>query len=147
MKRDSGGSVFEEADLAEASSNTAVRPARKARILVIDDSPCFRELLQLHLRGAGYEVFGAEDAVAAGKLIVEQLPDLLIVDVNMPYMSGIEFVGALRADPEVRAIPVIFLSSRDDVAQEAHRLGAVACLTKPVAADRLLEIIALQTQR
>jgi DNA-binding response OmpR family regulator len=133
-----------ETNVADAPGKTA---ARKARILVVDDSRSVRELLELHLRGAGYDVLGAEDAVVAGKLTVERLPDLLIVDVNMPYMSGIDFVSALRADPEVRGIPVIFLSSREDVAQEAHRLGAVACLTKPVAADRLLEIIALQMQR
>lgn len=139
--------MIEETNLAGGSSEPAARPERKRRILVVDDSRCVRELLQLHFRGAGYEVFGAEDAVVAGKLIVERLPDLLIVDVNMPYMSGVELVGAMRADPEVRDIPVIFLSSREDVAHEGHRLGAVACLTKPVAADRLLEVAALHTQR
>ncbi len=136
--------MFEEKNLADRTSKAAVPPAR---ILVIDDSRSVRELLLLHLRSAGYDVLGAEDAVEAGKLIVERPPDLLIVDINMPYMSGIEFVAALRADPEVRDIPVIFLSSREDVAQEARRLGPVACLTKPAAADRLLEIVALHLPR
>lgn len=139
--------VAEKTDFSDASSEPAPRPARKARILVVEDSRSIRQLLELHLRGAGYEALGAEDAVEAGRLIVERPPDMLIVDVNMPYMSGLEFVAALRADPEVRAIPVIFLSSREDVAQEARRLGAVACLTKPAAADHLLDIVALHLRR
>ena len=139
--------MSENTDFSDVSRTPPAGPARKARILVIDDSRSVRELLELHLRGAGYEALGAEDAVEAGKLIVERRPDLLIVDINMPYMSGLEFVAALRADPEVRAIPVIFLSSREDVAQEARRLGAVACLTKPAAADHLLDIVALHVRR
>jgi two-component system chemotaxis response regulator CheY len=114
-----------------------------ANVLIVDDDKVMRELLQLHLANAGYDVRAAEDPVAAGHLIVKCKPDLLIVDVQMPYMNGYEFVAALRADPETRAIPVVFLTTDDDVADEAKKLGAAAYLAKPVMATRLLEIVAL----
>jgi CheY-like chemotaxis protein len=88
-------------------------------------------------------VLSAEDAVVAGHLILQGKPDLLIVDVQMPYMDGYEFVGALKKDPDTRDIPVVFLTTDDGVSSEANRLGAAAYLKKPVMADRLLEVVAL----
>jgi CheY-like chemotaxis protein len=115
----------------------------KPKVLVVDDERAMRELLGLHLINAGYEVLVAEDAIVAGHLVTTDKPDLIIIDVQMPYMNGDEFVTALRGDPQTRDIPVIFLSSDDDVADQAKNLGAVACLKKPVMSDRLLEIVAL----
>jgi CheY-like chemotaxis protein len=113
----------------------------KAKILVVDDEQGMRELLSLHLGNAGYDVITAEDAIVAGHLVVSQKPDLMLVDMQMPYMNGDEFVTALRGDPSTRDIPVIFLSSDEDVSD--RKLGAVAYLKKPVMADRLLEVVAL----
>jgi CheY-like chemotaxis protein len=114
-----------------------------ARVLVVDDDAMMRELLQLHLTNAGYRVSAAEDPVAAAHIIVKRKPDLVIVDVEMPYMNGYEFVAALKADPETKDIPIVFLTSRDDVADQARILGAAAYLTKPVVATRLLEVVAI----
>jgi DNA-binding response OmpR family regulator len=119
----------------------------KRRILVIDDAKSIRELLRLHLSNEGYEVLLAEDAVAGGKLLVEHAPDLVIVDVNMPFMSGIEFVEAVRADPECADLPIIFLTSRDDIGPVAAKLRAAALLRKPVGAEHLLEIVGLHSFR
>lgn len=113
------------------------------KILVVDDEPSMRDLLRLHLANNGYEVLAAEDAIVAGHLVVKEKPDLLIVDVHMPYMDGYEFVDALKKDPETRDIPVVFLSTDDDVAAQASRLGAAAYLPKPVTADRLLDVVRL----
>ena len=79
-----------------------------ARILIIDDDESMRELLRLHLSGAGYEVQLAEDAIAAGYLVLKNPPQLIISDVNMPHLDGFEFIEALRADKSVPEIPVIF---------------------------------------
>lgn len=117
--------------------------AKRAKILVVDDEPSMRELLRLHLSNEGYEVLAAEDAVVAGHLILQGKPDLLIVDVQMPYMNGYEFVGALRSDPSTRDIPVVFLTTDNNVSSQANRLGAAAYLNKPVMADRLLEVVGL----
>ena len=112
------------------------------KIAVIDDDRFIRYLLDLHLRKAGYEVFTAEDAVAAGRVVVEHKPDLILCDVDMPFMDGYEFVAALRADPATRHIPVIFLTINPSVDDHAKRLGATH-LMKPVMADELLKAVAL----
>jgi CheY-like chemotaxis protein len=119
---------------------TLTQPAPK-RIAVIDDDRFIRYLLDLHLRKAGYEVFAAEDAVAAGRVVVDQKPDVILCDVDMPFMDGYEFVSALRADPQTRHIPVIFLTVNKSVTEHAKKLGATH-LMKPVMADELLRAVA-----
>ena len=126
---------------------TADRPARTPTILVVDDSETVCELLQLLLETAGYEVLLAADGDAAIHLIRESKPDLAIVDIEMPYLSGDEFVAAVRSDPSTADLRVIFLSSREDLADHAKLLNAVAYLPKPVMADRLLEVVASHVVR
>ena len=111
------------------------------KIAVIDDDRFIRYLLDLHLRKAGYEVLTAEDAVAAGRVVVDHAPDVILCDVDMPYMDGYEFVTALRADPATRHIPVIFLTVNHSVGERAKQLGA-SHLMKPVMADELLRTVA-----
>lgn len=113
-----------------------------ARILIVDDDRSIRDLLGLHLRSAGYEVEVAEDAIVAGYRVLAQAPDLIICDVNMPYMDGFEFVSALKADSTLPYIPVIFLTSREDGDLRGNELGAVAYLVKPVRVDALLNVVA-----
>ena len=120
---------------------TQPQPAPKAKIAVIDDDRFIRYLLDLHLRKAGYEVFAAEDAVAAGRVVVDHKPDVILCDVDMPFMDGYEFVSALRADPATRHIPVIFLTVNQSVGERAKQLGA-GHLMKPVMADELLRTVA-----
>ena len=95
----------------------------KGRILLLEDSAEVRILLERRLANAGYEVLTAEDAVEAGKLVVQKAPALIIADIQLPYMSGDEFVAALRADPAVRDIPVIFLSVDAHLQEHARRSG------------------------
>src|SRR5688572_2997783 len=111
-------------------------------ILVIDDDEYMRDLLRLHLSNAGYEVLLAEDAVVAGHSLLRQRPDLILLDVEMPFMNGLEFATALKADPAVSDIPVVFVSSRDDCEDRAKELGARAFLRKPLFADHLLATVA-----
>ena len=114
---------------------------RSAKVAVIDDDRFIRYLLDLHLRKAGYEVFAAEDAVDAGRVILERKPDLILCDVDMPFMDGYEFVSALRADPVTRHIPVVFLTVNKNLSERAKGLGA-GHLVKPVMADELLRTVA-----
>ena len=113
-----------------------------ATILVVDDDPSLRDLVELHLTAAGYEVVTAEDAIAAGYAVLRSPPDLIVCDVNMPHMDGFVFVRALRSDRTVGHIPVIFLTSVEDGEDHGRALGAVGYLTKPVRADRLLGMVA-----
>ena len=113
-----------------------------ASILVIDDDESIRQLLQLHLSAAGYEVHVAEDAISAGYLVLRSPPDLIITDVNMPHMDGFEFIAALKGDKSIPDIPVVFLTSVEDGDHRGKELGAVGYVTKPVMADKLLRLVA-----
>lgn len=122
---------------AAASDNSS----KSAKVLVIDDDAIFRDLLRLHLSNNGYQVLVAEHAIIGGHLVLSEAPDLIIVDVEMPYINGYEFVEALKGDLETRDIPVVFLTVDENVAVHAKRLGAAAYLNKPVMLDALLEVV------
>lgn len=112
--------------------------SKSAHVLIIDDDPASRDQMRLQLGTAGYRVSTAEDAVQAGHYVAEHAPDLLVVDVRMPYMDGVEFVAALRADPTLPDIPVIFVTHADDSPHVAGRTFGFPLLTKPLVADELL---------
>jgi chemosensory pili system protein ChpA (sensor histidine kinase/response regulator) len=112
-----------------------------ATVLVVDDDEDMRLLLRRHLFDGGYDVLVAEDAIVAGKMIVEQAPDLLILDVNMPYMDGFEFAEAIKFDPDLPYFPVIFLTVRDDGRDRARALGAVEYLEKPITGAEVLAVV------
>ena len=121
------------------------RPASaSAHILVVEDDEDSRELMRLQLKGAGYRVTTAEDAVEAGHCVLERLPDLIVADFNMPYMSGPDFIAALRADGTIPDLPVIFVTDLENSARlEGHTFG-FPMLTKPLLADELLAAVAVQ---
>lgn len=113
---------------------------RRRRVLVVDDEPAIRELLKLHLANAGYDVRVAEDAIVAERSLRESPPDLVVVDVAMPYRGGLEFVAGLSADQDLSRLPVIFITGHDGMATGARALGA-GCLKKPFAVDALLDLV------
>jgi DNA-binding response OmpR family regulator len=113
-----------------------------AKILVVDDDESIRELLRLHLANAGYEVELADDAVTAGRALLRSPPDLVLVDVDMPFMDGYEFVSLLKSDALTMHIPVIFLTAAEHGRSRGYELGAVAYLTKPLLVNQLLAAVA-----
>ena len=114
---------------------------RSQRILVVDDNAWLCDLLRLHLTDEGYEVEQAFDAIDAGYSILRSPPDLLIVDLNMPYMSGQELVATLVADNTVPSFPFIVLSGDELRVDQVSPLGAAACLLKPVGKEHLLSAV------
>ncbi len=116
---------------------------KKIRILIIDDDTGFRDLLRIHLSSAGYQVQVAEDGVTGGRALLELAPDLIISDVNMPFLDGFELLSLMRSDASTASIPVILLSGRSDgdTMAKAVELGAADFLTKPVTRDQLLESV------
>jgi DNA-binding response OmpR family regulator len=111
------------------------------RILVIEDEHVMRELLRLHLGSAGYSVEVAEDAISAGYALLKGPPDLIISDVEMPHMSGLELLAALRAEENLARVPVIFLTSFEEGEDRARSLGALEYLPKPIRLDELLAAV------
>src|SRR4051794_24015961 len=95
----------------------------KPRILFVDDNKDMRTLLHLHLSNAGYDVWAAEDAIEAGKIVLHSVPDLMVVDVALPFMSGIEFVSTIIADQTIPTFPVIFATGHAEFADRAEALG------------------------
>ncbi|MBI2277580.1 MAG: response regulator [Dechloromonas sp.] len=102
-------------------------------ILVVDDSPNYRQALRRLLVANGYSVVLASDGESASQLAREQLPDLILLDVNMPGMDGYEACQRLKADTETGAIPVIFISGEGCVLNkvQAFASGGVDFIVKP----------------
>lgn len=111
------------------------------KVLVVDDDEAIRALLRVHLTNAGYAVLLAEDAVAAGRMIYGSPPDLLIVDVELPYLNGLEFAATMMADATAPQVPIILITVHDRFVEQAQVLG-VECLVKPFYAHELLESVA-----
>ena len=116
-------------------------------ILVVEDDDTMRQLLLLHLTTAGYAVRAAANGIEAGHAILGITPDLIITDVNMPHMTGFELVAAMRQDPALKDIPVIFLTIEGDAFERGASLGAVEYLTKPIRVEALLQKVAKHLPR
>jgi len=113
------------------------------RILIIDDDPEFASLLRMHLTAAGYTAETAEDAIEGGKVLLERPPDLVLCDIGMPYMNGLELISLMQSDAHSSSIPVVFISGRSDSSTMARAvdLGAADFLAKPVTREQLLQTV------
>jgi class 3 adenylate cyclase len=111
-----------------------------ARILVVDDTPANLHVLQLRLQAAGYEIVTATDGLAAIAAVGEHEPDLILLDVMMPKMDGIEVCRRLRADPAIPFIPIIMVTARSDARDVVAGLeaGGDEYLIKPLDQAALL---------
>ena len=107
-------------------------------VLVVDDDPSIRDLLRIHLGNAGYNVLLAEDAIVAGHMLLKEAPDLLLLDLDMPYMTGLEFLQALRSDTTLPKFPIVFLTANPEARDLAATLGAAGYLSKPILLNDLL---------
>ena len=114
-----------------------------SKVLVIDDDVSLLDLLRLHLRAAGHAVRVASDAADGIRYILAEKPDLILSDISMPYLDGMELLRALRSDSATMRIPVIFLTGRDDddTLVKARQLGVDDFLTKPIQVEDLLASI------
>jgi two-component system, chemotaxis family, chemotaxis protein CheY len=113
-------------------------------IMVVDDSSTMLMSLQNSLEIAGFAVLSAGDGVIAlDKLKGGAKPDLIITDINMPNMGGIEFIAKARGLPGFRFIPILALTteSQQEKRDEAKKLGATGWLLKPVSGGDLTKII------
>jgi len=117
-----------------------------AKIVVIEDDVGFLDLLRVHLASAGHEVRTAADAALGLSAVITEAPDLILLDLTVPYLDGFEMIKALRNDSATKEIPVVVLTARadDETFAEARRLGASQFLTKPVTRDVLIRAIDTQ---
>jgi two-component system, cell cycle response regulator DivK len=117
---------------------------RDPQILIVDDNPVNLKLARLLLEGEGYEVRTAVDAEAALELLKSWKPLLILMDVQLPGMDGLELTRRLKADPETRDIGIIALTAyamKSD--EEKVRLaGCDGYVTKPIDAEALCQLVA-----
>jgi diguanylate cyclase (GGDEF)-like protein/PAS domain S-box-containing protein len=120
--------------------NTIPPEFAKANILVVDDTPHNLHLLSATLTQQGFEVKGVINGLMALRVARSATPDLILLDITMPDMSGYEICQELKADPQTRDIPVIFLSALDDVIDKvkAFAVGGVDYITKPFQVEEVL---------
>lgn len=111
------------------------------RILVVDDEPNIRLSLEFLLRKAGYEVTGVDDGEAALEAVKAAAPDLMLLDVSLPKLSGYEVCEAVRANPEWKGVRILMLTARgrDIEREKGLALGADDYVTKPFATRDVVE--------
>jgi chemosensory pili system protein ChpA (sensor histidine kinase/response regulator) len=121
-----------------------VKPKREPRVMVVDDSLTVRKITSRLLVRENYEVLTAKDGVDALQQLQETIPDVMLLDIEMPRMDGFELARNIRADKKLAGIPIIMITSRT---AEKHRnfaleLGVNEYLGKPYQEDELLRLIA-----
>jgi adenylate cyclase len=128
-----GGEAARTAPLKPAGTWAGVRVSEGASLLVVDDNELNRDMLSRRLQRLGYTVALAGDGAQALELIRREVFDLVLLDVMMPIMSGITVLSILKADDELRHLPVVMLSAVDDLADVARclEMGAEDFLPKP----------------
>jgi len=107
------------------------------KILVVDDCQTTRKILSMYLKSKGFEVVSAENGLDAIEKLASHTVNLIMSDLNMPYMDGIELVKTLKSDPTLSHIPVLMVTTEADPEerQKAMEAGANAYLVKPVTAE------------
>jgi two-component system, chemotaxis family, chemotaxis protein CheY len=114
-----------------------------ATILTVDDSPSIRQMINVVLGPAGHTVIEAGDGAQGLAKAKSTKVDLVITDLNMPVMNGLELIKALRGLPSLIGLPIVFLTteSNDAVKQEAKSAGATGWITKPFKPEQLLAVV------
>lgn len=114
-----------------------------ATVLTVDDSPSIRQMIKVVLEPAGHSVVEAGDGAQGLAKAQSSKLDLVITDLNMPVMNGLELIRALRKLPSLVGIPIVFLTteSNDGVKQEAKSAGATGWITKPFKPEQLLAVV------
>lgn len=111
------------------------------KVLLVDDSELWRTALESFLTPAGFDVLLARDGVEGVAAACKHLPDVILMDGQMPRMDGWEAVQALRATRRTAKIPVILSSSADVCPDRARSAGFFCSLPKHVSADRMIETL------
>lgn len=112
-------------------------------ILAVDDSRTMRDMLRLALTEAGFNVLLAEHGVHGLEVLEEQMPDVIITDINMPEMDGFGFIDGVRAQDQLRGVPILVLTTESDpsLKERARSAGATGWIVKPFEQAKLVSAI------
>ena len=116
------------------------------KILVVDDEPHFLKIMELQLTMRGYQVVTAGDGFDGFTAAIRERPDLILADIMMPTIDGYEFCTQIKAHPELKATPVIFLTAKTDQKSLAkgYSVGGARYITKPFDSEELMKAIDLR---
>ncbi len=119
------------------------------KILVVEDEKNLQKLLKANLAARGYQVLVAPDGEKGLQLAQLEHPDLVLLDLVLPGISGWEVLMTLKVDQKLREIPVVIMTASTHRAEEvqAQRWGAISCLVKPFGADELMRQVKLAIGR
>lgn len=110
------------------------------KILVVDDSDDTREMMAKLLELENFHVITGEDGRVGISLAKSEQPDLIITDINMPNLDGIQMIGMIRSNGEFGPVPILAITAYgNNIAEDAIRAGANHALTKPVEFDSLID--------
>ncbi len=114
-----------------------------ATILIVDDSATMRQMVAFTLTSAGHDVVQAEDANQALLSIQKTVPDLVITDLNMPGINGLDLVRALRKIASTQNKPILVLTTEADaqIKAEGRQAGATGWIVKPFDPQALLKVL------
>ncbi len=113
------------------------------KILIADDSQAFRDLEGSYLQRQGFELIYAENGAKAIRLARQEQPDLILLDIQMPLMDGVQALAILKGDDATKDIPIVVITtiSRDEDKEILRTGGADAVISKPVQGPRILETV------
>lgn len=113
------------------------------RIMTVEDSTSLRQMVAFTLQDAGYDVVEAANGQDALEKLAGLNVDMVITDMNMPKMNGIELTKSLRSDPDFRFTPVVFLTTESQMQkkQEAKNAGATGWIVKPFKPEQLVRVV------
>ncbi len=111
--------------------------------MTVDDSKTMRDMVSFTLKSAGFAVKEAEDGVQALSTLGDQPVDVIITDLNMPNMNGIELIRQLRSKPVYQGTPILMLTTESDQQKkvEGKAAGATGWIVKPFEPARLIEVV------
>lgn len=114
------------------------------KVLIVDDSETVRDQVSAALTRAGFETIGASDGIVGLEQMQRHDFDLVLLDVLMPRMGGMEFLEHVKAKPETKDIPVLVLTTEvhESLVEQAKKTGAAGWIIKPVRMDLLVEAVA-----
>jgi DNA-binding response OmpR family regulator len=114
----------------------------KADILIVEDHPTMREAMKLILEHEGFEIREAPDGAVAMTMVMEQPPDLMFLDLNIPGTSGVDVLTRIKADPATKDVRVIVVTATGEEGRSyAQSLGADEYFTKPFSPTALLKTV------
>jgi len=111
--------------------------------MTVDDSASMREMVSFTLKTAGYDVIEAVDGKDALNRLGSAAPQMVITDLNMPNMDGIELIRQVRALPQFKFVPIVMLTteSQDDKKQAGKAAGASGWIVKPFRGEQLVAVV------